>query len=147
VCKFDADGNNALAQCMHTRCPFGRNGWPLPIYFVPVREGNSLDRSFIKLQLGPNVLSIPLAAVLPILTRFEGQPWLAYIAVALVSASLAMYPVQLPALPPLTPSTQAKRSVETSGLRRTRWPYQTFLALGYLALVLYSFPLAISYTK
>ena len=84
--------------------------------FVPVREGNSLDRSFIKLQFGLNVLSIPLAAVLPILTRFEGQPWLAYIAVALVSASLAMYPVQLPALP----STQAKRSVETSGLRRTR---------------------------
>ena len=113
--------------------------------FIPVREGNSLDRFFIKLQLGLNIVSIPLAAILPILTKFDGQPWLAYVAVALVTASLVVYPVRLPALLKLAPSTGGKRSVAAGHLRRTRWPYQTLFALGYLALVVYAFPLAISY--
>ena len=113
--------------------------------FVPVREGNSLDRFFIKLQLALNAVSIPLAAILPILTRFEGQPWLAYVAVALVTASLIVYPLKMPALRKIAPSTLGKRSVEAFGLRQTRWPYQTLFALGYLALVAYAFPLALSY--
>lgn len=113
--------------------------------FIPVREGNSLDRFFIKLQLGLNVVSILLAAILPIVTKFEGQPWLASVAAALVSASLVTYPIQLPAWRKLAPSTRGKRSVNAADVRRTRWPYQTLFALGYLALVLYAFPLAISY--
>lgn len=113
--------------------------------FIPVREGNSLDRFFIKLQLGLNIVSIPLAAILPILTKFEGQPWLAYVAVALVAASLVVYPIQLPPLLKLAPSTRGKRSAAAADLRRTRWPYQTLFALGYLALLVYAFPLASSY--
>lgn len=113
--------------------------------FIPVREGNSLDRFFIKLQLGLNIVSIPLAAILPIVTKFEGQPWLAYVAVALVTASLVVYPVRLPTLPRLAPSTLGRRSVGAADLRRARWPYQTLFALGYLALLLYAFPLASSY--
>lgn len=113
--------------------------------FVPVRVGNSLDRFFIKLQLGFNIVSIPLAAILPILTKFEGQPWLAYVAASLVTASLVVYPVQLPPLLKLAPSTRSKRSVAAADLRRTRWPYQTLFALGYLALLVYAFPLASSY--
>jgi hypothetical protein len=115
--------------------------------FIPVREGNSLDRLFIKLQLGLNIVSIPLAALLPIVTKFEGQPWLAFVAVALVTASLVVYSVQLPPLLELAPSTRGKRSIAAADLRRTRWPYQTLFALGYLALVVYAFPLASSYQR
>lgn len=113
--------------------------------FPAVREGNALDRFFIKVQLGLNVVSIPLAAILPVLTSFKGQPWLAYIAVVLVTTALLVYPVQLPARRPVAPSTKALRSVAAPELRRTRWPYRTLFALGYSALLIYAFPLAASH--
>jgi uncharacterized membrane protein YfbV (UPF0208 family) len=103
----------------------------------PVKPGSALDTFFVRLQLAGNVVSIIIAAVLPSLTGFQGLPWLSYTAAALVVSALAFYPMKLPALDGLRAPTNGKRSVKTVELRRTRWPYQTLFAVGYLMLLAY----------
>ncbi|MBJ2122480.1 hypothetical protein I6N91_15980 [Arthrobacter sp. MSA 4-2] len=107
--------------------------------FPAVQEGNGLDRFFVRVQLSLNFISIPLAAVLPVVTAFKGQPWLAYATVVLVTTALLVYPVQLPAWRFVAPSMEGKRSVAPSDIRRTRWPYRTLFVLGNLTLLIYAF--------
>ena len=104
----------------------------------PVNPGSALDRFFVRLQIVYNVLSILVASLLPSFTGFQGLPWLAYSAAVVVTLALAVYPVELPALGRLGPSTVGKRSVKAGALRRTRWPYQTLFALGYIMLAAYT---------
>jgi hypothetical protein len=104
----------------------------------PVKPGSTLDRFFIRLQIAYNFLSIAVATLLPSFTGFQGLPWLAYSAAALVILALAVYPLELPALDALSPSTEGKRSVKAPDRRRTRWPYQTLFALGYMVLAAYT---------
>jgi hypothetical protein len=105
----------------------------------PVKPGSALDHFFIRLQIGYNFLAILVAAVLPSFTGFQGLPWLAYAAAGVVTLALAVYHIELPALGRLRASTEGKRSVEAPSLRRTRWPYQTLFALGYMMLGAYTF--------
>lgn len=105
----------------------------------PVKPGSKLDRFFVRLQIAYNILSILVAVLLPSFTGFQGLPWLAYSAAALLTLALAVYPVELPALGKLKAATEGKRSVKAPQLRRTRWPYQTIFALGYVLLAAYTF--------
>lgn len=103
----------------------------------PVKEGTRLDLFFERLQLSGNVLALALEMALPIVTGFVGVPALSFIAAGFQLAAILAYRVQLPAIRPVRASTSARHSVDEASLRRTRWPYQTLFALGYIILLAY----------
>jgi hypothetical protein len=105
----------------------------------PVKEGTRADLFFERLQLSGNFLALAVEMALPIVTDFVGVPALSFIAGGFQLAAIIAYRVQLPAIRPVRASTSGRHSVNEVSLRRTRWPYQTLFALGYIILLAYLF--------
>ena len=105
----------------------------------PVKEGSRTDVFFQRLQLLGVVIAAVVELVLPAATGWRGLPVLAYTAAALHLASLAVYRVRLRAVQGIRPGTTGSHSVNEQDLRRTRWPYQTLFAVGYMILLVYVF--------
>jgi hypothetical protein len=106
-------------------------------YRYPVKEGSRLDQVFERLQLAGIVAAIGVGLSLPTVTGFTGLPGLAYSAVFLQVFAVAIFRIQLPPIRGFRPGTEGRHSVEESEQRRTRWPYQTAFALGYVLLLAY----------
>jgi len=105
----------------------------------PLKEGSRPDVFFQRLQLTGIVIATVLELALPAATSWLGLPLFAYTAAALHVASLAIYRVKLPAIQGIRAGTTGSHSVKEQDLRRTRWPYQTLFALGYMTLLVYVF--------
>lgn len=102
-----------------------------------IKEGSRTDHLFEQLQFVGNVAAIGLELLLPIVTGFLGLPLLAYAAAAFQLLAVTSVRVELPPIRTLRPGTSGKHSVDKDHLRRTRWPYQTAFALGYVLLLVY----------
>jgi hypothetical protein len=97
-----------------------------------IKQGSKLDVALERVQLAGNFVACIVGAVLPSLTHFLGLPLLAYLSACCHLTAVALYHVQLPPIWFIRPSTRGEHSVGVFGMRRTRWPYQTIFALGYL---------------
>jgi hypothetical protein len=106
-------------------------------YGNPIKEGSRADHFFERLQLAGNAVAIGVELLLPAVTGFLGQPLLAYAAAILQIFAVSIFRVQLPPIRAFRPGTAAQHSVAEQELRRTRWPYQTAFALGYVLLLAY----------
>ncbi|MDT0195547.1 hypothetical protein Q9R30_09285 [Arthrobacter sp. AB6] len=106
-------------------------------YRFPIKEGSRADHFFERLQLAGNVVAIGVELLLPAVTGFLGQPLLAFAAAILQVFAVSIFRVQLPPIRAVRPGTAAQHSVGERELRRTRWPYQTAFALGYVLLLAY----------
>lgn len=103
----------------------------------PLKLGSAMDRFFVGLQLAGNGVALVAAALLPPLTDRQGLWGFALLAAALLVAALSLFTLKLPAFGPARASTSGARSVKADSLTRTRWPYQTAFAAGYLSLLIY----------
>ncbi|MFJ4207925.1 hypothetical protein ACIPY2_05600 [Paenarthrobacter sp. NPDC089675] len=103
----------------------------------PLRPSFAMDRFFVRLQLGGNGVALVAAAMLPFLTAFQGLWAFGFLAAALLVTALFLFPLKLPAVRPVRASTSGRRSVRAESLTRTRWPYQTAFAAGYVSLLIY----------
>ncbi|WP_120521921.1 hypothetical protein [Arthrobacter celericrescens] len=106
---------------------------------LPLKENSRIDVFFQRLQLLGIVIAAVAELALPLATGWLGVPALAYTAAALHIASLTVYRVKLPAVQGIRPRTTGSHSVNERDLRRTRWPYQTLFAVGYVVLLIYIF--------
>lgn len=106
-------------------------------YRFPLKEGSRADLFYERLQLYGNFVAIGVELVLPFVTGFVGLPVLAFTGAILQTAAVAIFQVKLPAIRIVRPQTSSSHSVAVDELRRTRWPYQTTFALGYVSLLAY----------
>lgn len=103
----------------------------------PLQPGSRMDRFFVRLQIVGNIVALAIALLLPSATEHQGLSSLSYIAAVLEACALALIRVKLPAPWSLWIPPAGKRAAEPANLDRTRWPYQTLFALGYMALLAY----------
>ena len=106
-------------------------------YHFPIKEGSKVDLVYERIQLYGNFVAIVVELLLPLVTGFVGLPLLAFAAAIFQTVAVVLFRVKLPAVRPVRPQTSALHSVADDELRRTRWPYQTSFALGYVLLLAY----------
>lgn len=106
-------------------------------YRFPIQEGSKVDLFYERLQLYGNVVAIGVELLLPFVTGFVGIPVLAFTAALFQAAAVAIFRIKVRAIRIVRPKTSASHSVAVEELRRTRWPYQTSFALGYVSLLAY----------
>lgn len=104
---------------------------------LPIRKGSPLHVSLGKINLALHGLAIVVALLLPFVTGFAGVPLLAYLAAALVVASLFLYPLQPLGLHVRIVHAGGRRAKSLAEQEKTRWPYVWTCGIGYVVMLLY----------